>query len=624
MCGIAGELRLGGGPADRAFVRRACATMHHRGPDDDAYHVDGSIALGMCRLGIIGLRDAPRLPHSADGNVVCAFNGEIYNHREIRQRLRRHGIEPEGASDAHVIPGAYALYGDDFVRELDGMFAIALYDAAKQQLILARDRLGKKPLFYSETPDGGVVFASELSALMMHPDVPREISADAIDQYLSYRVIAEPNTIYRAVRKLAAGSQLVVRAGLGARATSYWEPAFSDALRDVAHDEAADELHRRLSAAVDARLEAEVPLGAMLSGGLDSSLVAAMAKARLPGTLNTFSIGFADPAFDEALHARRAARHVGAEHHHYEITAGDALEAIDPILMHAGEPYAFPSAIACYYMYRLAAEHVTVVLTGDGADELLAGYDRYRRFTARWGERAADETLSDVYERVLIDGLRHDVKRRLTTTAFVDSLAGPRQRNYLDEKFRATAPSSEPLSRVMQVDCRFWLTDAQLVKVDRMAMAHSVEPRSPMLDWKFVEYASALPPAMKLAGEDAKAILRQVARGYLPEAIVNRRKQELAVPLERWLMDALWPRIERVLTSEQALSRGYFEPDALQAFVRARRPEDSYALWTLFMLERWHCLFVDDADRGEMPIALDPAPEIDQGAFGREQVGGRR
>jgi asparagine synthase (glutamine-hydrolysing) len=621
MCGIAGQLRADSGPVDRVFVGAACETMRHRGPDDVRYHVDGSIALGMCRLRIIGVRDQDRLPRSADGNVVCVFNGEIYNHRELRQRLRRHGIEPDGASDAHVIPGAYALYGEDFVHELDGMFAIALYDAAKQQLILARDRLGKKPLFYSETRDGGIVFASELAALMTHPDVPREISPDAIDRYLNYRVIPEPLTIYRAVRKLEAGSLLTVRPGTGVRARSYWQPTFSDALRDVPREEAAEELHRRLRSAVEARLESEVPLGSMLSGGLDSSLVAAMAKPRLPGALHTFSIGVADPAFDERGHAQRAAQHVGADHHHYEITPADALATIDPILLHCGEPYAFPSAIACWFMYRLAAEHVTVVLTGDGADELFCGYDRYRRFSARWGQRAGEETLSEVYERVLIDGLGQELKQQLTTTAFVDSLTGPR--DCLDEKFRATEPYSHPLSRIMQVDCRFWLTDAQLVKVDRMAMAHSVEPRSPMLDWQLVEYASALPMSLKHVNGDAKAILRQVARSYLPEAIVARRKQELAVPLERWLTHALRPRIEQVLTSEQALSRGYFEPDKLRAFVAAWRPQDSYALWTLFMLERWHCLFADDAGRREAAV-LEPPPEIEPGAVVRQQVGGRQ
>jgi asparagine synthase (glutamine-hydrolysing) len=593
MCGIAGQLRLDGGPADRTFVRRACSMMRHRGPDDEAYHDAASVVLGMCRLGVIGVRERARLARSADGHVVCAFNGEIYNHRAIRQRLGRRGLEPEGASDAHVIPGLYAICGDEFVHELDGMFAIALYDAAKRQLILARDRVGKKPLFYSETEDGGVVFASELAALMAHPGLSRDVSADAIDQYLSYRVVPEPQTIYRGVRKLEAGSRLLVRPGTAARTVPYWRPDFSDALRDVTDDEAANELHRRLRSAVDARLEAEVPLGAMLSGGLDSSLVVAMASAQVPDALSTFSVGFAEPAFDETRHAQRAARHVGVDHRHYEITPADALRAIDPILRHTGEPFAFPSAIASYYMFQLAAKSVTVVLTGDGADELFCGYDRYKRFEARWRARNGGEAVSDIYEHVLVDGLSHGAKQRLATEAFAGSLANPPRHNYLDERFRATAPDSHRLSRVMQVDCRFWLTDAQLVKVDRMAMAHSVEPRSPMLDRQVVEYATALPATVKLAGGNAKAVLKRVARAYLPAAIVERPKQELAVPLERWLTQALRPRIEQVLTSEKALSRGYFRPDTLRAFVAARRPEDSYALWTLFMLERWHCLFTD-------------------------------
>ncbi len=598
MCGIAGQLRLDGRPADGRFVRRACDLMRHRGPDEEVYHDAPSLVLGMCRLRIVGVRERARLACSARGDVVCVFNGEIYNHRELRRRLTERGLEPRGASDVHVIPPLYAFYGAAFAQELDGMFAIALYDAAERRLILARDRVGKKPLFYSETRDGGVVFASELAALMAHPDLPREISADAIDQYLSYRVVPEPDTIYRGVRKLEAGSQLVVTAEAGAHVVPYWSPTFSDALRDVSAQDAAQELHRRLSAAVEARLQSEVPLGAMLSGGLDSSLVVAMAQAKAPGRLRTFSVGFADEAFDETQHARRAARHVGVAHERYEITPDDALRAIDPILMHVGEPFAFPSAIASFYMYELAARNVTVVLTGDGADELFCGYDRYRRFEARWRERSAGETLSDVYERVLIDGLSHEAKRQLLSKSFAGSLTRPPRHNYLEERFGATAPDSHRLSRIMQVDCRFWLTDAQLVKIDRMAMAHSVEPRSPMLDRRVVEYASALPPTVKLAGGDVKAVLKRVARSYLPEAIVDRPKQELAVPLEAWLTRALRPRIADALTSESALSKGWFKPDAVRALVRAWRPQDSYVLWTLFMLERWHCLFTD----GRRPI----------------------
>jgi asparagine synthase (glutamine-hydrolysing) len=595
MCGIAGQVRLDGGPANRSFVRLACGMMRHRGPDEEVYHFTQSVALGMCRLRIIGTQERSRMAQSADGNVTCVFNGEIYNHRAIRQRLRKLGLEPQGPSDANVIPGLYAIHGKEFVHELDGMFAIALYDAAEHLLILARDPIGKKPLFYGETEDGGVVFASELAALMTHPDLSPEVSLDAVDRYLSYRVIPEPHTIYRKIRKLESGSQLLARPGTGVRVASYWRPTFSDELRGIDQESAADELHRRLGSAVDARLEAEVPLGAMLSGGLDSSLVVAMASTRLSGQLKTFSVGFADPAFDELRYARQAADHVGASHRHYEIGPADALAAIDPILKHTGEPFAFPSMIACHYMYRLAAEDATVVLTGDGADELFCGYDRYKRFERLWGERCDGEKLSDVYESALIDGLSHAQKQHLMAEPFADGLTVPQGHNYLEERFRATPPGSHRLSRVMQVDFRFWLTDAQLVKIDRMAMAHSVEPRSPMLDRRVVEYASALPPTVKLIDGDPKAVLKRVARGYLPDEIVDRPKQELAVPLETWLTHALWPRIEGVLMSEKSLSRGYFKPDALREFVQTRRPRDSYALWTLFMLEQWHCLFTDDS-----------------------------
>jgi asparagine synthase (glutamine-hydrolysing) len=588
MCGIAGEVAFDGSERSLGFLRAACEALRHRGPDEVGFYEEGAVGLGACRLRVIGLYGGEQPTFDSDRSVVCVFNGEIYNHHELRRRLERSGHRVGGTNDSHVVPALYRALGDAFVDELEGMFAIALYDKRTRELKLVTDRVGKKPIVYSRTEDGRVAFASEIAALLRHPDVDRTIDPVAVDQYLSYRVIPAPLTIFRGVRKVPPASIVTVRHGEEPTLRRYWRPEFTDALRDVPRDELVREVRTHLERAVDARLEAEVPLGAMLSGGLDSSLVVALVKRRVANRLSTFSVGFAQAAFDESAHAVRVARHFRTDHHAFEITPEDARRAIDPILRHAGEPYAFPSAIACYYMYRLASRHVTVVLTGDGSDEFLCGYDRYKRVAPDVGSDLADD-----YERILVDGVGHGTKAELYTPAFRESLPRPFPFNYLRARFRSTNGALHPLSRVMQVDCGFWLPDAQLVKVDRMSMAHSVEARHPLLDHKLLEYVMAIDPRHKLVDGNEKLLLKEVAKTYLPGYVLERRKQELAVPLEHWLSDRLRPLIQATLTSEAALGRGYFDPDALRAFVERFRPADSYALWTLFMLERWHQIFID-------------------------------
>lgn len=614
MCGIAGEVTLSGAGPNRAYTRQACALMAHRGPDAQAFYESAHAMLGMCRLQVVGLSGGMQPAFNTDRTVICVVNGEIYNHQELRARLEKLGRRVVGASDVHVIPELYDVFGDDFVDELQGMFAIALYDSRTRELKLVTDRVGKKPIFYSHTPEGRTAFASELAPLLEHPDVDRRIDPVAIDQYLSYRVVPAPHTIYQQVRKVLPGTMLTFAPQGPVVERRYWRFDFSGPTQDGPPEQIARQIDHLLTTAVADRMESEVPLGAMLSGGLDSSLVVAMAARQYPGRLNTFSVGFEQAAFDESVHARAVARHCGTDHHTYQIGPEDAQQAIDPILRHMGEPYAFPSAIASYYMYRLAREHVTVVLTGDGSDEIFGGYNRYKMFE-RLPEVApgdshkvdldalgrAGDDLADRYQSILIDGVRNGIKERLYSDTFRQSLPGPFPFNYLRDRFRGSEGQTRSLNRLMQLDCGFWLPDAQLVKIDRMAMAHSVEPRSPLLDHRLIEYVAAVDPALKLAGNDEKAILKAVAEGYLPPDIIRRKKQELAVPLEEWLGNRLRPVIQSTLTSEASLSRGYFNPDALRELATEFRPEHSYALWTLFMLERWHQLFVDGG-----------APDLDQ------------
>lgn len=585
MCGIAGSVSLGDAPVPTSYALAACAAMVHRGPDETGSLVMTEAALAMCRLKVIGLHDGSQPVFSDDGTVACVLNGEIYNHQQLRAFLASRGRPVHGGSDAQVLPHLFQELGERFVERLQGMFAVAVYDIRSGRLLLATDRVGKKPLFYARYAGGGVAFASELPALMLHPGISRDIDPVAIDQYLSYRVVPAPHTIYRQARKLEPGTVLVVEPGRPERSHRYWRFAFTAELTEPSEAELDEQIDTLLQQAVQDRLESEVPLGAMLSGGLDSSLVVAMATRQLGRPLHTFSVGFEHAAFDESVHARAMAEHCGTWHHVYRIGAQDAKDAVDAILTHMGEPYAFPSAIAASCMYKLARQHVTVVLTGDGSDEIFCGYGRYQRLR----DLAGGGDLADRYERVLVDGVPHTLKDSLYTSDFAARLPG-RSHNYLRDRFARTDPAVPELDRAMQVDSGFWLSDAQLVKIDRMSMAHSVEPRSPLLDHRLIDYVTRIPAARKLVGSQEKAPLKRVAERYLPRQILDRRKQELAVPLESWLGTQLRSTITDTLLSEASLERGYFRPDALLSTVRAFRPEHSYALWTLYMLERWHQL----------------------------------
>lgn len=606
MCGIAGTVSFGTAEPLTGFPAAACAAMAHRGPDEEGYHHDAHAALGMCRLKVIGLADGSQPAYSEDRGIVVVLNGEIYNHRALRRFLADRGRPVRGGSDAHILPALYEVLGEGFVDRLHGMYSIAVHDTRTGRLLLVTDRVGKKPLFYTRLADGTVVFASELNALMRHPGIDRAIDPVAVDQYLSYRVVPAPHTVYRDVRKVEPGTVLDFEAGRPEKQRRYWRFEFTADPAEAADPRrAVDTVDALIQRAVADRLESEVPLGAMLSGGLDSSLVVAVAARQLGRRLHTFSVGFEHDAFDESAYARLVADHCGTEHHTYRIGVADARRSVDRILTHMGEPYAFPSAIAADCMYRLAREHVTVVLTGDGSDEIFAGYRRYRTFqqlpdiepalAAKIDTEAlaaGDGSIADRYQAVLVDGVRGGLKHRLYDPAFTARLP-EYPVNHLRDRFARTAAHRPDLDRVMEVDCGFWLPDAQLVKIDRMAMAHSVEPRSPLLDHRLIDYVTRIPAAAKLVDGNEKLLLKQVAARYVPDSVIHRPKQELAVPLESWLGTALRPDIQTTLLSEASLERGYFAPDALRAFVTAFRPEHTYALWTLYMLERWHQLHTD-------------------------------
>jgi asparagine synthase (glutamine-hydrolysing) len=632
MCGIAGMLaRDPGRRADASVVARMAARLRHRGPDDGHVWADGPIALGHRRLSVIDLSPRGRQPMSnEDGSVWVVFNGEIYDHAVLRDELVAKGHTFRSETDTEVLVHLYEEHGPKLLDRIDGMFAFALWDARERRLLLARDHLGEKPLFYHE--DGAVLrFASEPRALLADPAVRPEADPRAIDQYLTYGYVPSPGAAFRGMRKLPPGHVLDVRGGR-LELRRYWALRYGPKRRG-SEAELAEELHDRLRGAVRRRLVADVPLGAFLSGGLDSSLVVALMREVGTGPLRTFSIGFEEQRYDELAYARLVAERFGTEHHE-RIVRPDAAALLPRLVRQYGEPYADSSALPTFLLCEMARSAVTVALSGDGGDESFAGYDRYLGLVLTSG--------FDRMPRPLLRGVARGLSRlargsgpktvpyRLARLA--EGLAVPRLERYgrwisvLDEAARARlytpellaeldgrSPSDvlaeafagEPLAIVeaaMRADVRLYLPDDILVKIDIASMAHGLEVRAPLLDRRVVEFAATLPPSWKLRGLVRKALLRRVARGILPPPILARRKMGFAVPIDRWLRGELREMANDVLLDARARSRGWLRTAEVSRLLREHERGEAHhhaKLWALLVLELWHREFIDAAGRGE-------------------------
>jgi len=635
MCGIAGLLDLRARPVNSSLVRGLCNVLAHRGPDDEGYYIEGPVALGQRRLAILDLAGGRQPMSNEDGTIWVTFNGEIYNFRELRARLEGLGHRFATCSDTEAIVHAYEQYGPACVKELRGMFAFALWDQPRQTLFLARDRAGKKPLFYAEV-DGQWAFASELHALLQHPGLAREVDWAALDDYLTYGYVPAPKTIFRGVRKLLPAHWLTVRLrpdGSGdsdVHVERYWQLAYEPKLR-LSEEDAADGLLEVLREAVRLRMIADVPLGALLSGGIDSSIVVALMSQLSDRPVKTFSIGFDDQEFNELPHARRVAERCGTEHHEL-IVRPNALEVLPTLVRHYGEPYADSSAIPSYYVAKLTREHVKVALNGDGGDECFAGYERYAGGLAadRYGRipaavrRLAIEPLSRLIpaggsrrsrlrqarrflevagkpapERYLrwIGYVRTGEKAALYSADFQEQLAGHRAESWLLEMWeQLTAAGLGPLDRMLALDVQSYLPYDLLVKMDIATMANSLEARSPFLDHEVMEFCARLPASYKLRGMRLKHLLKKAGAGLLPPETLARRKMGFGVPVGNWMRRELRSWTEDLLLSPRALKRGYFEPDALRHLVDAHlegREDRSFQLWALVWLELWHLEFMD-------------------------------
>lgn len=624
MCGICGVIHFDGKPVTAELLRAMNDVMRHRGPDGVGCFIDGNIGLAMRRLSVIDIAGSDQPLANEDESVVLVFNGEIYNYRMLRRELGNRGHRFRSDGDGETIVHLYEEYGDACWARLRGMYAIALWDKRRRRLLLARDRLGQKPLYYYQ--DRKVfVFASEIKALLAHPDVPRLSSfaatgGGALTQYLSYGYLPAPDTAFQGIFALQPAQCLRVDDTGRRREERYWTPppvAAPDAQAGTAdHIEA---LREKLEEAVKLRLMSDVPLGAFLSGGLDSSLVVALARRHSSAAVKTFSIGFeGDDSFDETPYAAQVARVLGTEHYSFRVRA-EAMDLLAELVWHHDQPFADSSAIPTYLVSKLTREQVTVALTGDGGDELFAGYERF--YAAALFQRMS------LLPKPLWAGLSRLLGRLPEGTAYDDRVKRARRfanaagmsvaDGYFDlvrvfsadliHELRATAEagsadfsrylgaSGDPVASLLDANMRSYLPDDLLIKADRCSMAASLEARAPFLDHELVELAATIPFNLKLKGGRTKHILKEAARGMLPDAIIERRKHGFGIPLGAWLRGDMRP-VRDILLSRRARERGLWRRAVVERLIEehdAGRRDHSRQLWALLTLEEWHRQFID-------------------------------
>ncbi len=627
MCGIVGFVSKNSNSLDSSILERMNAAITHRGPDDDGFYMDEGVALGMRRLSIIDVAGGKQPIHNADKTKWIVFNGEIYNYQDLRNDLEERGHRFYTNSDTEAIVHLYDEYGADCLEHLRGMFALAIWDTVDKSLFLARDRVGKKPILYSHQDDGGLIFGSEFQALLQHPEISREVDLEAIDSYMSYLCIPAPMTAFKQIRKLEPGHWLRWKDG-AIETKRYWMPDFSRKIK-ISEEDAIEETTRILRESTKLRMISEVPLGAFLSGGVDSSIIVALMAQESSHPVKTFSIGFEEQDFSELKYAKRVAEHVGAQYNEF-VVRPNAMEVIPTLVEHYGEPYADSSAIPTYYVAKETRKHVTVALNGDGGDESFAGYERYaamqmaetyKRFPtvlrralvelpvrllptseikrsrfrdAKRFLQAANLPKTERYFRWM-STFNRDTKSELYTKDFAAAVSEQNASMYLDRWF-AKANGSGTLDAALLTDQMTYLPNDLLVKVDIASMANSLEARSPFLDHKLIEFAAMLPEDLKMRRFQTKSLLKKVAARLVPKEVVYRRKMGFGVPIGKWFRGDLKEFVKEVLLSERSLKRGIVKPEMLERLVREHtnaERDHAFQLWTLLMLELWFQRFID-------------------------------
>jgi asparagine synthase (glutamine-hydrolysing) len=640
MCGITGIFdSRGKREIDRAALTRMNESQRHRGPVEGGLHLEAGLGLGHRRLSIIDLSTGQQPLYNEDRSVCVVFNGEIYNYQQLIPELKSLGHVFHTRSDTEVIVHSWEAWGEDCVKRFRGMFAFALWDSNRETLFLARDRLAVKPLFYALLPDGTFLFGSELKSLLAHGGLSRELDPLAVEDYFALGYVAEPRTIFRQARKLSPAHTLTLRRGepLGAP-REYWDLRFT-LDNPIGFEDACATLNEKLAESIRLRMISEVPLGAFLSGGVDSSAVVAVMAGLSDEPVNTCSIAFADPAFDEAAFARTVADRYQTRHH-VETVESDDFDLIDTLARLYDEPYADSSAIPTYRVCQLARKHVTVALSGDGGDETFGGYRRYRQHLTeermrRALPRAVAQPLfgllgraypkADWAPRVLRAKTTFEGLARTSVEAYfhaVSILREPMREQLFSDKFKAQiagynaqevflhhagrAGTDDPLALIQYLDLKTYLVGDINTKVDRASMAHSLEVREPLMDHELVEWLASLPSSLKVRGAQGKVLLKKAMEQKLPPDILYRPKMGFAVPLARWFRGPLRTRVRQAVLGPRLAATGWFNRSCLEHLVDAHQAGErdySAPLWTLLMFEAFLRNVLDDSSPDRAGIA---------------------
>ncbi|MEZ5345635.1 MAG: asparagine synthase (glutamine-hydrolyzing) [Pyrinomonadaceae bacterium] len=627
MCGITGWANIDPSVqnafGDEDQLRRMCSKIIHRGPDSEGTWLGEGTALGMRRLAIIDLNTGDQPFWNSRKSVVVVMNGEIYNYRELRRDLQKKGYEFRTESDTEVLPHLYDEYGEQFTKKLNGMFSIALWDSGSKKLLLTRDRFGEKPLYYGEF-GGKLLFASEPKSLLSHPDVDPEIDPESLNTYLSHDYVPAPNSIYKRISKLPSAHTLVLSDG-EIKLSEYWKLSFQKPASVPDVNEAAGELSRLLSGAVDLRLVSDVPLGVLLSGGVDSSTVAAFAQKHSKRKIKTFSIGFEEDSFDESKHARKVAEHLKTEHYEDILSVETASNLISEIGEWLDEPLADGSLIPTFLLSRFVRESVTVALGGDGGDEIFAGYPTYfGHKVAKVYNSIPGFVRSGMIEPIVnslpakTNNLSFDYKaKRFIASANYDqiqrhhswfgSFAFDGKKDLLSSDFYSQIKNTDiysdarellensdavdPIEKMQLLDMKFYLDGDILTKVDRASMAVSLEVRAPFLDHNVAEFAASLPANYKLKGNTSKYILKRAVRDLLPKSIIKRPKKGFGIPVAEWLKGSLNPLLTEMLSPESLRKHGFFDEVFVQKLItdhETGRANNYKQLWTLLVFQLWY------------------------------------
>jgi asparagine synthase (glutamine-hydrolysing) len=621
MCGIAGIWQEHG-TVDRALLDSMCDVIRHRGPDDSGVYIDDHIGLGNRRLSIIDIDGGHQPISNAEKTHWIVYNGELYNYRELRSELEEKGYRFQTASDTEVVLGAFDIWGANCVKRFNGIFAFAIWDTKNRRLFLARDHLGIKPLYYW-AGDGKLVFGSEIKSIIKDPGVSRELDVESLDSFLTYRYVPSPKTLIKGVQKLPPGHRLTLQGGVIV-VDRYWNyiPQINDQLDET---EATEQLAERFEQAVRRQLVSDVPVGLMLSGGIDSGAVLAVMAKYSKQPVKTFTVGFKEQTeANELDEARETAEIFGAEHHDVLVDAIDHREFLSKVVWHLEEPISTTSVLPFYYVSELAGSHVKVVLTGQGADEPFAGYNRYR------GEKLGgylrkfptvlQQGLSEAASR--IPHRSEHFKRAARSLTVADPLerfvemyavfpAAARTAMYRPEVIAALAGHDpamaiaplqksvahlDPLAQMLYIDTRVWLPDDLLLYGDKLSMAHSLEARVPFLDVDFIEFVETIPPDLKLHGMTGKYIHKKAAAKWLPKQIIHRKKKGFATPMDRWLQTDLVGYVRETLLASDASTRDYFQPEAVSNMIdehASGKVSHQRQIFALLMLELWHRIFID-------------------------------